>query len=140
MGSTAGLGRSPGGGHGNPLQHYCPQNPTDRGLAGYSPQGHTESDTTGVTEHQYSCTLQPSAVLSQPKLCPALKSPLTSSRTLSLLWHHQLFPLTVSFHHQASMRYITHLQPLLPLTAGSHPVTTQSLCILSPPAIFPIRK
>ena len=26
-----GLGRSPGGGHGNPLQYSCPGNPMDRG-------------------------------------------------------------------------------------------------------------
>ena len=31
MGSIAGLGRSPGGGHGNPLQYYCLENPMDRG-------------------------------------------------------------------------------------------------------------
>ena len=31
MGSVPGLGRSPGGGHGNPLQHSSPENPTDRG-------------------------------------------------------------------------------------------------------------
>ena len=30
-GSIPGLGRSPGGGHGNPLQYSCPENPTDRG-------------------------------------------------------------------------------------------------------------
>ena len=30
MGSVPGLGRSPGGGHGNPLQ-YCLENPMDRG-------------------------------------------------------------------------------------------------------------
>ena len=30
-GSISGLGRSPGGGHGNPLQYSCLQNPTDRG-------------------------------------------------------------------------------------------------------------
>ena len=29
--STPGLGRSPGGGHGNPLQYSCLQNPMDRG-------------------------------------------------------------------------------------------------------------
>ena len=27
LGSIPGLGRSPGGGHGNPLQYYCLQNP-----------------------------------------------------------------------------------------------------------------
>ena len=29
-GSIPGLGRSPGEGHGNPLQHYCLGNPMDR--------------------------------------------------------------------------------------------------------------
>ena len=29
--------RSPGGGHGNPLQYSCLENPTDRTLVGYSP-------------------------------------------------------------------------------------------------------
>ena len=31
MGSIAGLGRSPGGGHGNPLQYSCLENSMDRG-------------------------------------------------------------------------------------------------------------
>ena len=31
MCSIAGLGRSPRGGHGNPLQDSCPENPMDRG-------------------------------------------------------------------------------------------------------------
>jgi len=30
-GSIPGLGRSPGGGHGNPLQYSCLENPTERG-------------------------------------------------------------------------------------------------------------
>ena len=30
MGSIPGWGRSPGGGHGNPLQYSCLENPTDR--------------------------------------------------------------------------------------------------------------
>ena len=30
-GSTSGLGRSPGGGHVNPLQYPCLENPMDRG-------------------------------------------------------------------------------------------------------------
>ena len=47
LGSIPGLGRSPGGGHGNPLQNSCLENPHgQRSLAGYSPQGHKESDTT----------------------------------------------------------------------------------------------
>ena len=31
VGSILGLGRSPGGGHGNPLQYSCLENPMDRG-------------------------------------------------------------------------------------------------------------
>ena len=35
----------PGGGHGNPLQYSCLENPHgQRSLAGYSPWGHKESD------------------------------------------------------------------------------------------------
>ena len=31
IGSVPELGRSPGGGHGNPLQYFCLENPMDRG-------------------------------------------------------------------------------------------------------------
>ena len=44
MGSIPGSGRSLGQGHGNPLE-----NPKDRSLAGYSPEGRKESDMTEVT-------------------------------------------------------------------------------------------
>ena len=41
------VGRSPGGGLGNPLQYSCLENPHgQRGMAGYSPSGHKESETT----------------------------------------------------------------------------------------------
>ena len=47
IGLIPGSGRSPGGGHGNPLQYSCLENPVDRGaLVGYSPWGLTESDMT----------------------------------------------------------------------------------------------
>ena len=47
LGWIPGLGRSPGGGHGNPLQYSCLENPHgQRSLVGYSPQGRKESDTT----------------------------------------------------------------------------------------------
>ena len=48
LGSIPGLGRSPGGGHGNPLRYSCLENPHgQRRLVGYSPWGHKESDMTG---------------------------------------------------------------------------------------------
>ena len=47
LGSIPGWGRSPGGGHGNPLQCSCLENPHgQRNLVGYSPWGHKKSDTT----------------------------------------------------------------------------------------------
>ena len=33
VGSTPGLGRSPGGGHGNPFQDSCLENPMERGAS-----------------------------------------------------------------------------------------------------------
>ena len=49
MGLIPGSGRSPGGGHGNPLQYSCLEDRMDRGrLEGYSPWGRKESDMTEV--------------------------------------------------------------------------------------------
>ena len=48
-GSTPGLGRSPGGGHDNPLQYSCLENPMDIGAWWATVQGHRESGTTEVT-------------------------------------------------------------------------------------------
>ena len=45
-GSIPGLGRSPGGGHGNPLQYFCLENPMDRGAWRATVHGVTESDVT----------------------------------------------------------------------------------------------
>ena len=50
-GLIPGLGRSPAGGNDNPLQYSCLENTHgQRTLAGYSPQGRKESDTTEATE------------------------------------------------------------------------------------------
>ena len=47
LGSIPGLGRSPGGGHGNPLQYSCLENPHgQRSLIGNSPWGPKELDMT----------------------------------------------------------------------------------------------
>ena len=47
LGLIPGLGIFPGGGHGNPLQYFCLENPHgQRSLAGYSPWGPKELDMT----------------------------------------------------------------------------------------------
>ena len=62
--SIPGLGRSPGRGHGNPLQYSCLENPPEqRSLAAYSPWGPKESDMTerlGAAQHM---------ALNREKLC-----------------------------------------------------------------------
>ena len=51
MSLIPGSGRSPGGGHGNPLQYFCLENPHgQRSLEGYGPQGHKESDMIEATQ------------------------------------------------------------------------------------------
>ena len=62
LGLIPGLGRSPGGGHGNPLQYSCLENPHgQRILVGCSPWGCKESDTTdrlSTTQHRVAYKLQ----------------------------------------------------------------------------------
>ena len=50
-GSIPGLGRSPGEGHGYPLQYSCLENPMNRGAWQVTVQRVAELDTTEVTEH-----------------------------------------------------------------------------------------
>ena len=45
VGSTLGLGRYHGGGHGNPLQYSCLENPIDRGAWQATVHGITKSGT-----------------------------------------------------------------------------------------------
>ena len=42
-GLIPGLARSPGGGHGNPLQYSCPENPMDRGAGWATVHGVSKS-------------------------------------------------------------------------------------------------
>ena len=49
VGSVPELERSPGGGHGNPLQHSCNGRGVWWAIVGYSPWGHKESDTMEAT-------------------------------------------------------------------------------------------
>ena len=50
-GLIPGSGRSPGGGHGNPLQDPWLENPMDRGAWKATVNGVAQSDMTKVTQH-----------------------------------------------------------------------------------------
>ena len=61
--SIPGLGRSPGGGHGSPLQCSYLENPqVQRILAGYSPWGHKELDMTERLNTQTHRPITPATV------------------------------------------------------------------------------
>ena len=51
-GSIHESGRSPGGGHSNPLQYFCLENPMDRGAWRAKVKGRTELDMTEATYQQ----------------------------------------------------------------------------------------
>ena len=51
MGPIPGSGRSPGGGHGNPLQYSCLGDPMDSGAWQATVHGVAELDTAETTKH-----------------------------------------------------------------------------------------
>ena len=61
MGSHPGLGRCPGGGHGNLLQYSCLENPMDRGDWRASVHGVTKTEVTCMHVHMLfgACWLLP---------------------------------------------------------------------------------
>ena len=59
-GLNLGWGISPGGGHCNPIQYPCLENPNgQKSLEGQSPQDHKELDTTEATQCARACTHTP---------------------------------------------------------------------------------
>ena len=82
MGSIPGLGRSPGGGHGNPLQYSCLENPHEqRSLAGYGPGGCKESD-------------MPEWLSTAQHICIYIKTTLTYSWMKATVIKHYKWPKT----------------------------------------------
>ena len=62
VGSIPGLGRSSRGGNSNPLQYFLPgESHGPRSLAGYSPRGRKESDTTENTRFFFLSNLESGA-------------------------------------------------------------------------------
>ena len=82
-----GLGRSPGGGHDNPLQYSSLENPHgQRSLVRYSPWGHKELDTTDQLSTNTTQT-------------PMSSSPYSRCQTLGVPW--RLVVRALCFHCRA---------------------------------------
>ena len=65
VGSIPGSGRSPGGGHGNPLLYSSLENPMERGAWQTTVHGVAESDKIEVTQHAHK-TLKTPCTVSTP--------------------------------------------------------------------------
>ena len=86
MGLISGLGRSLGGGHGNPLLYSCLENPQRQwSLVGYSPWGCKESGSTEATEHSCTFTLLSRFRLLVTSQTAARQAPLSFPISQSLL-------------------------------------------------------
>ena len=79
VGSVPWLGRSPGGGHGNPLQYSCQENPMDRGVWWATVHRFPRSQT---------CVKQ----LSTHALTVACQAPLSMGFPRQEYWNVLLFP------------------------------------------------
>ena len=77
------VGKIPGGGHGNPLQYSCLENPHGQNnLAGYSPWGCKELDTTeqlSTVQHRLQVRGKGLAAAGWSRLC-SLHAPINSDR------------------------------------------------------------
>ena len=132
MGSISGLGRSPGGGYGNPLHYSCLENPMDRGawqatVHGVSESGMTEQRSTVALQGEFQAFILPPIVhpptVHQPSMPPLSRT--HSSSHLSIVSPSTLPPLIL--HPPLYLPSIHPQPPSVPLS-GHH------LCI--PPSIY----
>ena len=140
LGSIPGLGRSPGGGHANPLQYSCLENPHgQRSLAGYSPW---ESKELGSTSDPANLPLWGQ----KPEICTSntfcrwltwtLKSEHNSLAPVRDPFQLQLFPMKLPFsqiisthNKEKPVKFSFYCFSVLPLVQRLLCSLTHCLCL-----------
>ena len=103
-----GLGRSPGGGHGNSLQYSCLENPHgQRSLAGYSPWGCREPNMTErwSTAHPYLIISGPKKPTGPFSMLPVNLSQTTSWSGCSIFPHYCRQQYCLTFLHYTRITF-----------------------------------
>ena len=99
-----GLGRFPGGGHGNPLQYSCLGNLMDRGAWQATVHWVTESDTTEVTSHTCIRVLFREFPSGSDSICLQCRRPRFNHWVGKILWRQERLPTPIflpgEFHGQ----------------------------------------
>ena len=132
VGSIPGLGRSPGGGHGNPLQYSCLENPEgQRSLAGYSPWSMVYGLWSQTVGHNWATKH------SMFYLADILRTSSLRDRTLRSLWGTSLKrgggeePESIEvFAVNQVVTQLFLLYLFLPLSLDFLTITSSSLCFL----------
>ena len=100
LSSVPGLGRSPGGGHGNPLQHPCLEIPMDRGDWWAAVHYYGKNVTLKIyCKIVFTVKWCFSSVQFSPQSCPTLCDPMNRSMP-GLPVHHQLLELAQTHVHR----------------------------------------
>ena len=109
-GSIPVSGRSPGGGHDNPLQYSCLENPMDRRAWRAMVYRVTESRTRlkGLSTHSY---ISQHALSYSFQVCSSMVS---STFTLLCNHHHHPFPEFFSFSQTETLYPLSNSSPFLP--------------------------
>ena len=137
-GSIPRSGRSPGRGHGNPLQHSCLENSIGRGAWQATVCGVTESDMTERVTHTHTDVLLVNVYVLVAQSCPTLCNPMDCSPSAFSVY--RIFPgrnTEVGCHFLLQGIFLTqgsnsHLFHLLHWQVDSLPVGSPGKSLLTP--------
>ena len=110
-GLIPGLGRSPGGGHGNPFKYSCQENPhKQKSLQGYSPWGHKETQLSNWVATEYTGSVFTLAEITESNVS-SFTSPyrrfVSKNKIHSVMWIKFILICNVNKIHNVSKVYLS---------------------------------